>query len=65
MINLNFVVVVVLESTLYPYLLPGRHANLLKHLFCIGQGPLNETLKKCEDANLLGILEKETTKLDP
>ena len=42
----------------------ARHANLLKHLLCISDGSLSDMLKKCEDTNLHGLLEKEIAKLD-
>jgi hypothetical protein len=42
----------------------ARHANLLKHLLCISDGSLSDMLKKCEDTNLHGLLEKEISKLD-
>jgi hypothetical protein len=38
--------------------------NLLKHLLCISEGSLGDMLKKCEDANLHGLLEREIAKLD-
>ncbi|CAF4332847.1 unnamed protein product [Rotaria socialis] len=52
------------QSTLYPYVIPGRHANLLKHLLCINNGSIDALIAKCEDANLQGLLEKELAKLD-
>ncbi|CAF0755920.1 unnamed protein product [Rotaria sordida] len=52
------------QSTFYSYLLPARHANLLKHLLCITNGSLDDLIKKCEDTNLNGILEKELSKID-
>jgi len=53
-----------LESTLCPYLISARHANLLKHLLCVTNGPLNDLIKKCEDSNLNILLEKEISKID-
>jgi len=44
--------------------MPTRHANLLKHLLCVNNGPLSDLLKKCDDTNLNGLLEKEISKLD-
>ncbi|CAF5144687.1 unnamed protein product, partial [Rotaria magnacalcarata] len=52
------------QSTLYPYVIPGRHANLLKHLLCISNGSIGALIAKCEDTNLQGLLEKELAKLD-
>ncbi|CAF3780097.1 unnamed protein product [Rotaria magnacalcarata] len=52
------------QSTLYPYVIPGRHANLLKHLLCISNGSIDALIAKCEDTNLQGLLEKELAKLD-
>lgn len=54
-----------LEKTLLPYFMLARNANLLKHLLCINNGTLDELVKKCEDTNLNGLLEKELSKLDP
>ncbi|CAF2904464.1 unnamed protein product [Rotaria sp. Silwood2] len=54
----------IIQSTLYPYLITARHANLLKHLLCIINGSLDELIKKCEDTNLSGILEKELSTVD-
>jgi hypothetical protein len=53
-----------LEFTLCPYLIPARHANLLKHLLCVTNGPVNDLIKKCDDGNLSPLLEKELAKLD-
>ncbi len=53
-----------LESTLCPYLISARHANLLKHLLCVTNGSLNDLIKKCEDVNLNALIEKEISKLN-
>jgi hypothetical protein len=45
-------------------MIPSRHANLLKHLLCVTDGSLNDLIKKCEDTNLNGLLEKDLSKLD-
>ncbi|CAF0830559.1 unnamed protein product [Adineta ricciae] len=52
------------QKTLLPYFILARNANLLKHLLCINNGTLDELVKKCEDTNLNGLLEKELSKLD-
>jgi hypothetical protein len=41
-----------------------RNANLLKHLLCVNNGPLDDLIKKCEDTNINISLEKEISKLD-
>lgn len=53
-----------LEATLSPYLIPARHANLLKHLLCVTNGSIDELINKCEDNNLKTLLEKDIAKLD-
>ncbi|CAF3727570.1 unnamed protein product [Adineta steineri] len=52
------------QTTLSPYLMSARHANLLKHLLCTNNGSLSDLMKKCEDTNLNGLLEKEISKID-
>jgi len=44
--------------------MPTRHANLLKQLLAVNTGPVSELLKKGEDTNLNGLLEKEISKRD-
>ena len=53
-----------LEATLCPYLIPARHANLIKHLLCVTNDSFDDLIKKCDDGNLSPILEKEISKLN-
>ncbi len=36
----------------------------MKHLLCVTNGSIDDLIKKCEDANLSPLLEKELSKLD-
>ena len=53
-----------IDSTMCPYLLTARNANLLKHLLCINDGRPNDLIKHCEEGNLNGLLGKEIAKLN-
>jgi len=57
-------ILIFLEPTLLPYMIPARQANLLKHLLCVTNGSVDELINKCEDINLKTLLEKDLGKLD-